>query len=361
MAARRVESGRDAQSLVLSGLRGVGKTVLLGRFARSARDRGWLVAQVEAKTGKSIRDLVGEGYHDTLTRLARPGVGERVLRALKTALSFKASYDSTGRWSFGLDLDAAPGGGADTGTFEVDLGRFLRDLSGAADEQGTGVALLVDEAQDLTSDELIALCAVVHQANQRGDRLVIALAGLPSLPRKLAEAKSYAERLFEFHEVGALDEQAARAALAEPARAEGVLWESDALDHVVTEAGGFPYFLQQYGKDAWNAAEDSPISLSEARLGVARGLQALDAGFFRVRWDRTTLAEKEYLRAMALDGDAGSTTGAVAARRNRRVTSLGPARASLMGKGLIYSPEHGVVAFTVPGMAAFVLRQPVDG
>ncbi len=230
VALRRIEAGRDAQSVVLYGLRGVGKTVLLTRFAATARDRSWLVAQVEAKSGATIRDAIGEAFHDNLVDLARPGVGHRVLKALKTALSFKASYDSTGKWSFGLDLDSAAGGGADTGGFESDLGKLLRDLSAAAEEKGVGVAVLVDEAQDLARDELIALCSIVHAANQRGDRLVVALAGLPSLPRKLAEAKSYAERLFDFHPVGALDAAAAAAALAEPAQAERVTWAEDALE-----------------------------------------------------------------------------------------------------------------------------------
>ena len=358
VALRRIESGRDAQSLVLYGLRGVGKTVLLTRFASTARDRDWLVAQVEAKSGATIRDAIGEAFHDNLVDLARPGVGHRVLKALKTALSFKASYDSTGKWSFGLDLDSAAGGGADTGGFESDLGKLLRDLSAASEEKGVGVAVLVDEAQDLARDELIALCSIVHAANQRGDRLVVALAGLPSLPRKLAEAKSYAERLFDFHQVGALDAAAAAAALAEPAQAERVTWAEDALDHLVGAAGGYPYFLQQYGQEAWNAAESAPITLADARLGVARGQHALDNGFFRARWDRATPSEREYLRAMAVDGDAGSSSGEVAARLGKKVTSLGPARAGLIGKGLIYSPDHGVVAYTVPGMAAFVRRQP---
>jgi hypothetical protein len=358
VALRRIEAGRDAQSVVLYGLRGVGKTVLLTRFAAIARDRSWLVAQVEAKSGATIRDAIGEAFHDNLVDLARPGVGQRVLKALKTALSFKASYDSTGKWSFGLDLDNAAGGGADTGGFESDLGKLLRDLSAAAEEKGVGVAVLVDEAQDLARDELIALCSIAHAANQRGDRLVVALAGLPSLPRKLAEAKSYAERLFDFHPVGALDAAAAAAALAEPAQAERVAWADDALSHLVLEAGGYPYFLQQYGQEAWNAAEATPITLADARLGVARGQLDLDNGFFRARWDRATPSEREYLRAMAVDGDGGSASGEVAVRLGKKVTSLGPARASLIGKGLIYSPDHGVVAYTVPGMAAFVRRQP---
>ncbi len=356
-ALKRVSTGRDARSIVLYGLRGVGKTVLLSTFAQMARDCGWLTAQIEGKSGYSVRDMVGEAFHDTLVDLARPGVGQRVLKALKTAISFKASYDSTGQWNFGVDLHDALGGGADTGVLESDLGKLLRDLSEAAAEQGVGVALLIDEAQELSEDELIALCAIVHGAAQRQNRLVLALAGLPSLPRKLAEAKSYAERLFSYHSIGSLSPADAQAALQKPALGEGVAWSQEALDKVVSTAEGYPYFLQQYGQETWDAAYQSPLSLQDAEIGIAHGQLALDTGFFRVRWDRATVAEKNYLKAMAVDGEAGSPSGEVAARLKKKVESLGPVRANLINKGLIYSPEHGVVAYTVPAMAAFVRRQ----
>ena len=357
IALKRVASGRDAQSVVLYGLRGVGKTVLLTRFARMARDEDWIVAQVEAKSGRSMREMVGEALHDNLVDLARPGVGTRVLKALKTAVSFKASYDALGTWNFGLNLSDSPGGGANTGTFESDLGKLLRDLSGAAEEKNVGLAVLVDEAQDLPDDELIALCSIIHAANQRQDRLVLALAGLPSLPRKLAEAKSYAERLFSYHTVGELSDEDAEAALVTPAQSEGAAWEPRAVEHVVRASAGYPYFLQQYGQDAWNAAPGSPITQADARVGVATGELALDTGFFRIRWDRATTAEKEYLRAMAVDGDHGSASGEVAARLHKKTTALGPVRANLINKGLVYSPDHGIVAYTVPAMAEFVKRQ----
>ena len=357
IALKRVASGRDAQSVVLYGLRGVGKTVLLTRFAQMARERDWIVAQVEAKSGRSMREMVGEALHDNLVDLARPGVGTRVLKALKTAVSFKASYDALGTWNFGLSLNDSPGGGANTGTFESDLGKLLRDLSGAAEEKNIGLAVLVDEAQDLPDDELTALCSIIHAANQRQDRLVLALAGLPSLPRKLAEAKSYAERLFSYHTVGELSDEDAEAALVTPAQSEGAAWEPRAVEHVVRASAGYPYFLQQYGQDSWNAAPESPITHADARVGVATGELALDTGFFRIRWDRATTAEKEYLRAMAVDGDHGSASGEVAARLHKKTTALGPVRANLINKGLVYSPDHGVVAYTVPAMAEFVKRQ----
>lgn len=357
-AIARVQAGRDAQSIALYGLRGVGKTVLLNRFSRLGRDMNWIVAQIEAKPGTSMRHLISEALRGELTELARPGLGRRVLTALKTYLSFKASYETSGTWSFGLDLKDAEGGGADSGAFEPDLGKLLKDLCGAAEERGIGVALLIDEAQDLPTEELVALCSILHGATQRQERLVVALAGLPSLPRKLAEAKSYAERQFGFHVIDALSQADAADALIDPAVDEGVNWDPQAVAYVTARAGGYPYFLQQYGQEVWNVADGSAIELADARHGVAIGQLALDSGFFRIRWDRATPAEREYLKAMAVDGDAGSLTGAVADRLHKKITAIGPTRANLISKGLVYSPDHGLVAYTVPAMAAFVRRQP---
>jgi hypothetical protein len=358
VAVERVGNGRGAQPVVLYGLRGVGKTVLLSRFTHEAQTRGWMVAQVEAGAGKSLREALGEALHGPLADLARPAAGLRLRKALRTALSFKASYDPGGTWNFGLDLSETSGGGADTGALETDLVKLVRDLAAGAQEEGLGLVLLIDEAQELTRPELTALCATAHLAGQHGWPVLFALAGLPSLPRVLAEARSYAERLFVYERIEELDPQLARKALVEPAAAEGVEWDPDALDHLVRQASGYPYFLQQFGQDTWNEAAGPRLSLADAKLGAAVGRAALDDGFFRVRWDRATRAEQDYLRAMALDGDSGSPSGEVAARLGRAVNSFGPARANLISKGLIYAPEHGVVAFTVPGMAAFINRQP---
>lgn len=358
IALDRIEAGRTAQPVVLCGLRGVGKTVLLSRFFKVATDRDWIVAQVEAGSGKSLRAALGEALHAPLADLARPSAGKRLLKGLKTALSFKASYDTSGAWNFGLDLTEAAGGGADTGTLETDLNKLVRDLSEAANEEGVGLAILIDEAQDLTPDELTAVCSTAHVAGQQEWACLFALAGLPSLPRVLAEAKSYAERLFVFEQIGHLTGDLARKALAEPAAVEKVAWEEGAVDFIVQQASGYPYFLQQFGQETWNESSGSPIGLTDARVGAAIGRDALDNGFFRARWDRATRAEKRYLRAMAADGDTGSSSGDVATRLGRNVTSFGPARASLIAKGLIFAPEHGVVAFTVPCMADFIRRQP---
>lgn len=360
VALERIERSLDARPLTLYGLRGVGKTVLLNRMRAQAESRGWITAKVEAGAGRPLREMLGEALHAPLSDLARPSAGRRIMRALQTALSFKASYDSSGTWNFGLDLQGEPGGGADSGVLETDLGKLVRDLAAAAAEEGTGLALLIDEAQDLTKAEMTALCAVAHEASQRQWRFLVALAGLPSLPGVLAEAKSYAERQFAYYDITALPAPKAAQALIVPARQAGdVTWDDDAVDHVVQISQGYPYYLQQHGQEAWKHAEGQVITLIDAKIGVARGEAALDAGFFRSRWDRATRAEQEYLRAMAVDDDRGSQSGEIARRLGRKPGSLGPARASLIAKGLIYAPEHGQVAFTVPGMASFIRRQVI--
>ncbi|MEV8214093.1 ATP-binding protein [Leifsonia sp. NPDC077715] len=354
---QRAEAGRSIQPTVLYGLRGVGKTVLLSELRRNAARRQWIVAQAEAGSDRNIRELLGEALYAPLADLARPNAGRRLLKALKTAISFKASYDASGIWTFGLDLGDSGGGGADTGVLETDLRKLVADLAGAAEEEGVGVAILIDEAQDLTADELTTVCVVAHAAAQDDWPVAFAFAGLPSLPRILAEARSYTER-FRYVNVHELSPTAAAAALTIPAADEDAEWEDEAVGVVIEASRRYPYFIQQFGQDAWNAAAGPVISVHDAELGVARGNQQLDAGFFRARWDRATRGEQDYLRAMAEDGDEGSQSGDVASRMARSVTSLGPTRAKLISKGLIYAPEYGVVAFTVPGMAAFIRRQP---
>lgn len=265
--------------------------------------------------------MLGEALYAPLSDLARPGAGRRLLKSLRTALSFKASYDATGTRTFGV-----------------------------------GLAILVDEAQDLSTEELATLCTIAHAAAQDNWRVLLAFAGLPSLSRILAEAKSCAER-FRYVKIEPLGTDVVAEALTIPAKLEDAQWEDDAVELVVKASGRHPYFLQQFGQEAWNVAGGPVIARHDAALGVAQGTNDLDNGFFRVRWDRATRAEQSYLRAMAIDRHDRSSSSEVATRLSRKPTSLGPTRASLIAKGLIYAPEHGIVAFTVSGMAAFIGRQ----
>ncbi|WP_082681897.1 ATP-binding protein [Kocuria rhizophila] len=356
VSLQRAERGKTDQPMVLYGLRGVGKTVLLSRLRRDADERDWITVQVEAGSGRPLREMVGEGLYEPLSDLAQPSAGKRLLRALKTALSFKASYDSAGNWNFGIDLSDATGGAADSGVLLTDLSKIIRDISRAAGDKGVGLALLIDETQDLNPEEIQTLAAVMQSAATEGLPVLFALAGLPSLPQTLAEAKSYSER-FRYHVIEKLDIDAAKEAILKPARDEAVEWSRQALEHVVNASGRYPYFIQQFGQETWNVATNTPIQFTDAQIGVAAGQGQLDNGFFRARWDRTTAAEKQYLQAMCPEGDDGVGSGEVANRLNRAGNSLGPTRANLIHKGLIYAPDHGIVAFTVPGMASFIARQ----
>ena len=359
-ALARVTAGRGARSMVLYGLRGVGKTVLLVDLQTTAEDAGWVVGYAEAGAGKSLREMLTDALQLPLADLARPSAGQKIRTALKTFLSFNASVTSEGTWTFGLDLDGDAGGGADSGALDLDLSKVVRDISSAAGDEGVGLALLIDEAQDLSTEELTALCSIAHMASQRNWPVLLALAGLPSLPVQLAEAKSYSERLFSYHPVRELAGHDARAAIVDPARDQQVSWDDDAVMHVIDATGGYPYFLQEYGQSSWEQADDAGdmITFADAHAGGMLALRDLDNGFFRVRWERATPKEREYLQAMAVDGDSGSSSGEVAKRLGKKPTSLGPVRANLISKGLIYAPEHGRIAFTVPRMADFITRQP---
>ena len=249
VALQRAERGVTDQPFVLYGLRGVGKTVLLTQLRHDAEARNWWVVQVEAGGRRALRELLGEGLYEPLSEVSGPSPGHRLLRALKTAVSFKASYDVMGTWTFGADLSGVPGGGADSGILDTDIRRIVKDVSLAARERGVGLALLIDEAQDLESDELITLAVVAQAAAQDNWPVLLAFAGLPSLPQTLAEAKSYTER-FQYNPVEKLTPEDAKEAITRPASDEGVDWASDALDHVITESGRYPYFIQQFGQEA---------------------------------------------------------------------------------------------------------------
>jgi hypothetical protein len=357
VALDRIENARSARSVVLHGLRGVGKTVLLGEFHQQAEDHKWVSVMIEANTGRPLREALARALYPVVRELVRPKAGDKLKKALATFKAFSVKVDATGAWSFGLDVAPAQGRG-DSGELETDLSELIKDLAEAAQEQNRGLAILIDEAQDLGNDELKALCAICHQGGQRDWPFLLALAGLPNLPKVLSEAKSYAERLFTYREITQLEQDAARQALTKPAAAEGVSWEEAAVSYVVKETRSYPYFLQEYGQATWNAAGGTTLTYNDARVGAVSGQAHLDAGFYRARWERAAPAQRAYLQAMAQDGEGPSQSGEVATRLGKTPTGVGPIRDSLIKKGLIYSPEHGQIAYTVPGMADFIARQP---
>ena len=358
----RAARGRTGQSLALSGLRGVGKTVLLNELTQRAVRAGWITAKIEARPEGAAQNhfstRLSRGLQTSLRELQHKGWGGKFKSALRTFKAFSLKVDETGSLTVGIDVDPARGR-ADTGVMETDLTELAIDLGAAAADHHAGVALFVDELQDVPRDTLAALITAVHEAGQREQPFYLVGAGLPSLPRILAEAKSYSERLFDVHTIRNLPPAAAAQALTEPAAAEGVRWTPEALTAIVDATGGYPYFLQEYGSATWNVARGPVITVDDTDVAKQLGEAKLDVGFFASRWARATAAEREYLRAMAVDAGQPSMSGAVAARLGRTPGALGPARASLIAKGLVYAPEHGQIAYTVPGMAHYIGRQTI--
>jgi AAA ATPase domain len=357
----RATSQLTSRSVVMTGLRGVGKTVLLNELANRARGDGWIVAKAEAERGdggRPFRQQVARALNRALREATGSWrVGDRVHRALATFKSFSLHADPSGGMAIGIEVDPDRGR-ADTGSLETDLTDLVLDLADAASESGTGVGLFIDEMQDLTEAELTAVCQACHEAGQRDAQFYVVGAGLPSLPRVLAEARSYAERLFEYWPIGALGPADASIALTRPAADVDVTWNDDAVLAVVNDSAGYPYFLQEFGKAAWDYAPGPAITRSDAAVGIRAGTESLDHGFFRSRWERVNASERAYMRAMADDDDGPSQSGEVAQRLGKRATAVAPTRATLIHKGLIYAPQHGLIAFTVPGMAGFIKRQP---
>jgi hypothetical protein len=358
---RRAERVLTSRSVVMTGLRGVGKTVLLNELADRARREGWIVGKVEAdrsRGGRPFREQVSR----TLNRALREATGASDVsgllhRALATFKSFSLRTDPSGGLAIGIEIDPERGR-ADTGSLDTDLTDLAIDLAAAGTDLGAGTALFVDEMQDLTREELAAVCQACHEAGQREAQFYVLGAGLPSLPAVLADARSYAERLFDYWPIGALSAPDASAALTLPAAEAGVEWAEDAVAAVVDGSAGYPYFLQEFGKAAWDYAPGPSITVDDAFAGIQAGTDDLDHGFFRSRWERATPTERDYMRAMAVDGEGPSQSGDVARRLGKKPTSVGPTRAGLIRKGLLYAPEHGLIGFTVPGMADFINRQP---
>jgi len=353
----RVRIKRPEKSLLLTGLRGVGKTVLLNEIDRMALGAGYRTILVEAHEGKSLAVLLAPHLRRLLFDLDRvAGAGDKVRRGLGVLKSFVSAIKfKLGEVDIGLDIEPVKGA-ADSGDLEVDLPSLFVAVAEAAEERGTAVAILIDEIQYFSAAELSALIMAMHKMQQRQLPLVLVAAGLPILPGLAGESKSYAERLFSFPDIGPLRQPDAVRALNDPVVAAGESFEPPALDEIFHMTKGYPYFLQEWGYQVWNHAIASPITLAVVEASSTLVSQRLDENFFRVRFDRLTPSEKRYLRAMAELGNGPYRTGDIADTLKVKINTLGPVRSSLIKKGMVYSPSHGDMAFTVPLFAEFMRR-----
>lgn len=357
VALERTRIGRPAKSAMLVGLRGVGKTVLLDRARDDAEALGIHTIRLEAPEGRSLPALLAPQLRQALLRLSQLEVAKdyavRGLRALAGfASKLKLSYKDI---EVGIDYDAEPGL-ADNGDLEHDLQALMEQAGLAAKAGGTALALFIDELQYVEETQLAALITALHRMAQRQLPVVLVGAGLPQLRGQLGNAKSYAERLFDFTEIGPLPPEAAAQAIEKPLNDEGVAITPGALAEILRVSQGYAYFLQTWGSHTWLAAEASPIDEAAVTKAGITAIAALDEGFFRVRFDRCTPKEKKYLRAMAELGEGPHRSGDVADVLGEKVSSLAPTRATLIGKGMVWSPTHGDTAFTVPMFAAFMKR-----
>ncbi|MCW2617022.1 MAG: uncharacterized protein JWR28_171, partial [Modestobacter sp.] len=361
----RIARGRPERSLVLTGLRGVGKTVLLNQLRSAAISRGWGTGKIEARPDQSLRRPLSAALHMALRELRHPDQEstDAVLGVLK-AFAQRQSVDAKvrDRWQPGIDVPASSGR-ADSGDMEIDLVELLSDVAGIAADVGKGVALFIDEMQDVQADDVSAICAACHELSQQGAPLIVVGAGLPHLPAVLSASKSYSERLFRYLRIDRLDRAAADRALLAPAEREDVEFDTAALDALYDAADGYPYFVQAYGKVTWDVAASSPITAADVAMAAPAAEAELAVGFFGSRYDRATPAEREYMHAMAeLGGPTGAAVGTsdVAVSLGRKPASLSPARDSLIKKGLVYSAERGQIAFTVPHFGRYLLSHATD-
>jgi len=357
IAIDRIRLGRPAKSILMVGLRGVGKTVLLDRMCENAREGGIQVVRLEAPEGRSLPALLAPQLRLALLELSRThkakALAQRGLRAL--AGFAKALKVKFGDIEVGIDLEPEAGL-ADNGDLEQDLPALFEAVGAAARAAGTVVVLFVDELQYVPEAQLAVLIAALHRCAQRQVRITMVGAGLPQLRGQTGAAKSYAERLFDFPEVGPLEQAAARRAIEKPIRDEKAAIEGAAVARIIADTHCYPYFLQEWGKHAWDAATGSPITLRDVKAASKTAVATLDGGFFRVRFDRLTPLEKRYLRAMAELGPGPHRSGDIAGRLLRKVTSLAPTRNQLIAKGMIWSPAHGDTAFTVPLFDEYLRR-----
>jgi hypothetical protein len=353
VALRRTLAGRPGKSVMPIGLRGVGKTVLLNRFHKMAQDEGMTIGFIEAPESGDFKRLLATRLRSTLLELDEGPVSRVVKRALGTLKSFTYNLPDGGTISLNVDAIA---GSADSGVLAEDTTDLLVAIGEAAKDRQTGLLLAIDEVQYLAAEELAALISAIHRTVQLSLPVILVGAGLPQLPGLAGNAKSYAERLFDFPHVGSLDSADARAVLVLPAEAQGVALSDEALDMLLGVTQGYPYFLQEWGYHVWNAAPKSPITLDDVRLAAPDVQRQLDRNFFLVRMDRLTPAEKHYLGAMAELGAGPHRSGDIAAQLGVKVESVAPRRSALIQKGMVYSPAHGDTAFTAPMFDDFLRR-----
>lgn len=355
---RRMSAGRTEQSMIITGLRGVGKTVLLGRFRTKAQELGWVVVEREVSKhdDEQFRRHLVSAIRTSLFELSpRARWGDRMKRAAAVLRSFSFSVDPSGGLTGGIDIEAADGL-ADQQDLEADLTDLLVAVGEAALDVDRGLVLLFDEVQFLSKTQLEALITALHKTVQRGLPVTMVGAGLPQIAELAGDAKSYSERLFKFPRIGSLEEADARAALSAPACEEGADFEDQALDTALDVTGGYPYFLQELGYAVWGVAEGPVITRRDVELAVPTYQAKLDESFFRVRLDRATAMQRIYLRAMAELGPEPQRAQDVAAVIGRGSPQMAPVRAKLIDMGLLYTPEHGYAAFTVPRFDEFLTR-----
>jgi hypothetical protein len=375
----RVARSKPERSIVLTGLRGVGKTVLLNALRSAAVRAHWGTGKLEARPEQRLRRPVSAALHVAVRELGHPKSEDvdYVLGVIKGFAQREATAGPTAtrlrdRWNPGIDVPAVKGR-ADSGDIEIDLVELLTDVGGLAADVGRGVAIFIDEMQDLHPEDISALCAACHEISQSGLPVIVVGAGLPHLPAVLSASKSYSERLFRYSRIDRLDRPSADLALQSPAKDEGAEFHEDALEAMYAATGGYPYFIQAYGKVAWDVSPSSPITADDIRVAAPEAEAELAVGFFGSRYERATPGEREYLRAMAdaaqvatqahaaqdgdgsgLDDSESVTTASVAAVLDRKPQSLSVARDALLKKGLIYSAERGRIAFTVPHFGRYL-------
>jgi hypothetical protein len=357
VSLERVRLGRPAKSAMLVGLRGVGKTVLLDRVRVDAENSGIHAIRIEAPEGRSLPAILAPQLRQALLRLSQVEASkEFAIRGLRALAGFASKLKLTYQ-DIEVGFDYAPEAGlADNGDLEHDLQALIEQAGLAAKAAGTALAIFIDELQYVVEDQLAALITAMHRTEQRQLPVMLVGAGLPQLRGQMGNAKSYAERLFDFPEIGPLPAEAARQAVRKPIEDEGAAINEDALKRILQVTKGYAYFLQEWGSHTWLAASASPITVADVEQASVTAIAALDESFFRVRFDRCTPKEKKYLRAMAELGEGPHRSGDVAICYNAKVSSLAPTRSSLITKGMVWSPNHGDTAFTVPMFDEFMKR-----